>query len=50
MMLINVTGLDRKSGGAQWRDLRFGGSPLEMFFDRASMSLPEEDEMARTNN
>ena len=35
MMLINATGLHRKSGGAQWRDLRFGGSFLEMFFDRA---------------
>jgi hypothetical protein len=32
MQLINATDLDRKSGGAQWRDLRFGGSFLEMFF------------------
>jgi hypothetical protein len=23
MTMINATGLDRKSGGAQWRDLRF---------------------------
>jgi hypothetical protein len=23
MMLINATALDRKSGGAHWRDLRF---------------------------
>jgi len=23
MQLINATDLDRKSGGAQWRDLRF---------------------------
>jgi hypothetical protein len=38
MKLINATALDRKSGGAQWRDLRFGGSFLEMFFDRASRS------------
>ena len=33
MMLINATALDRKSGGAQWRDLRFSGPFLEMFFD-----------------
>ena len=32
MMLINATGLHRKSGGAQWRDLRFSGPFLEMFF------------------
>jgi hypothetical protein len=35
MMLINATGLDRKSGGAQWRDLRFSGPFVGMFFDRA---------------
>jgi hypothetical protein len=35
MKMINATKLDRKSGGAQWRDLRFGGSLLEMFFERA---------------
>jgi hypothetical protein len=29
---INATSLDRKSGGAQWRDLRFNGPFLEMFF------------------
>jgi hypothetical protein len=23
MQILNATGLDRKSGGAQWRDLRF---------------------------
>ena len=39
MQIIKATGLDRKSGGAQWRDLRFGGSFLEMFFDRGIMSL-----------
>jgi hypothetical protein len=32
---LPLTGLDRKSGGAQWRDLRFGGSFLRVFFDRA---------------
>jgi hypothetical protein len=32
MQTINATGLDRKSGGAQWRDLRFSGPFLEMFF------------------
>jgi len=26
MMLINATNLDRKSGGAQWRDLRFSAN------------------------
>jgi hypothetical protein len=35
MRMIKATALDRKSGGAQWRDLRFGGPFLEMFFDRA---------------
>jgi hypothetical protein len=38
MMVINATALDRKSGGAQWRDLRFSGPFLEMFFDRAQRS------------
>jgi hypothetical protein len=28
-------GLDRKSGGAEWRDLRFSSPFLKMFFDRA---------------
>ena len=37
MMLINATDLDRKSGGAQWRDLRFSGPFLEMFVDRGSV-------------
>jgi hypothetical protein len=32
MTLINATALDWKSGGAQWRDLRFGGPSLGMFF------------------
>src|ERR1700677_4206024 len=36
MQIIKATGLDRKSGGAQWRDLRFSGPFLEMFFDRAN--------------
>jgi hypothetical protein len=37
MQTLKATGLDRKSGGAQWRDLRFGSSHLEMFFDRGIM-------------
>ena len=32
MQTIKATGLHRKSGGAQWRDLRFSGPFLEMFF------------------
>ena len=32
MQILKATGLDRKSGGAQWRDLRFSGPFLEMFF------------------
>ena len=39
MQIIKATGLDRKSGGAQWRDLRFSGPFLEMFFDRGVMGL-----------
>ena len=35
MQIIKARGLDRKSGGAQWRDLRFSGPFLEIFFDRA---------------
>jgi hypothetical protein len=35
VMGINATVLDRKSGGAQWRDLRFSEIVLRMFFDRA---------------
>jgi hypothetical protein len=35
MQILNAKGLDGKSGGAQWRDLRFSGPYLEMFFDRA---------------
>jgi hypothetical protein len=35
MQIPNTTGLNRKSGGAQWRDLRFSGPFLGMFFDRA---------------
>ena len=38
-MLINATGLHRKFGGAQLRDLRFSGPILEMFFDRGIMGL-----------
>ena len=32
MKMIDATALNRKSGGAQWRDLRFSGPVLEMFF------------------
>jgi hypothetical protein len=35
MQILNATGLHRKSGGAQWRDLRFSGPFVGMFFDRA---------------
>ena len=28
---------------AQWRDLRFGGSPLEMFFDSEGCESPAHD-------
>jgi hypothetical protein len=31
MLLINATILNRKSGGAKWRDLPFSGPFLEMF-------------------
>jgi hypothetical protein len=35
MQIIKATALHRKSGGAQWRDLRFSGPFVGMFFDRA---------------
>jgi hypothetical protein len=35
MQIIEATGLHRKSGGAQWRDLRFNGPFLGIFFERA---------------
>jgi hypothetical protein len=31
MQSLKATGLDRKSGGAQWRDLRFNGPFLKCF-------------------
>ena len=34
-----ATDLDRKSGGAQWRDPRFSVPFLEMFFDRGVMGF-----------
>ena len=42
MQILNATGLHRKSGGAQWRDLRFGGSFLGMLFstERRLVILP----------
>jgi hypothetical protein len=36
MQTSKATGRHRKSGGAQWRDLRFSGPFLGMFFDRAN--------------
>ena len=39
MQIPNTTGLNRKSGGAQWRDLRSCGPFLGMFFDRGVMGL-----------
>jgi len=41
-----ATGLDRKFGGAQRRDLRFSGPLLGMFFDRAYPDL----RLRRTSN
>jgi hypothetical protein len=35
MKYINATKFDRKSGGAQWRDLQFNGPSVEVFFDRS---------------
>ncbi len=40
MQIIKATGLHGKSGGAQWRDLRFSGPFLEMFFLKRSSSRP----------
>ena len=37
MQIIKATGLDRKSGGAQWRDLRFSGPLLGMFLTGRSV-------------
>jgi hypothetical protein len=37
--LIKATGLDRKSGGAQWRDLRFSGPFLGNVFRQRSHGL-----------
>ena len=42
MQITKATALHRKSGGAQWRDLRFGGSFLEMFVDRAKAEVLED--------
>ena len=39
MQSIRATGPHRKSGGAQWRDLRFSGSFLEMFSRQISTDL-----------
>jgi hypothetical protein len=47
MNLIKATGLHRKSGGAQWRDLRFGGSFLEMFFLQSLRDRGETGKPAR---
>jgi hypothetical protein len=40
MKMINATDLDRKSGGAQWRDLRFSVPFLEMFFLQSVPGFP----------
>jgi len=32
MQIIEATGLDRKAGGAEWRDLQFSGPFLEILF------------------
>jgi hypothetical protein len=39
MQIINATGLHRKFGGAEWRDLRVNGPFLGMFFDRSEARL-----------
>jgi hypothetical protein len=39
MQILSATGLHRKSGGAEWRDLRFSGPFVEMFLDRGIMGL-----------
>jgi hypothetical protein len=48
MMLINATNLDRKSGGAKWRDLQFfpRNRPLLCHVDRSvdGPSANQEDE------
>jgi hypothetical protein len=36
MKFANATNLNRKSGVAKWRDLRFGGPFLEMLFKKPS--------------
>jgi hypothetical protein len=38
-MYANANKLHRKSGGAQWSDLRFGGFFVERFLDRGIMGL-----------
>jgi hypothetical protein len=48
MQIPNTTGLDRKSGGAKWRDLRFSNPFLEMFFDR--VATHSEGKMAKLIN
>jgi hypothetical protein len=43
MQIINATGLHRKSGEAQWRDLRFSGPFSEMFStERSAVDLQAE--------
>ena len=39
MRSANAINVHRKSGVAEWRDLRFRGPFLEMFFDRVVMTL-----------
>ena len=43
MQIIEATGLRRKSGGAEWRDLRFSGPCVEMFFyDSTTVANPTQ--------
>jgi hypothetical protein len=42
MQFIGATGLHGKSGGAEWRDLRFSGPLLEMFSCIAGKTFPRK--------
>jgi hypothetical protein len=41
MKCTNATKFNRKSGGAEWRDLQFNGPVLQMFSPRASSNFEE---------
>ena len=51
MQIIKATGLHRKFGGATWRDPRFSGPFLEMFFSQSvdRRGPTKKKRMARTN-